>query len=102
MNLGRRPSGITIGARKVSDWKDKEIVAYISARGFVEYDDVEKQILNDPWVDGWETRERGGTMMDLPLDSPYSRVSDRSERYQLKIKGWGDCDKWMKKQKQKG
>ena len=100
MTVGRRPCGITIRPARPIDWKDKDIVAYISERGCVEYDDIEKQILSDPWIDGWNTRESGGGIMNLPQESSRTRVADRSERYRLKLKGWHDCNEWMKRQKQ--
>ena len=58
MNIGRKPAGATYTAkRRVETWGEAEMIAYIDERtraagkNGIEYDEIERQILSDPWVE---------------------------------------------------
>jgi hypothetical protein len=94
--LGRRPRGAVAKNNRVKPGKDGEIVAYIQNRSG-EYDDIERQILSDPWVEGWETREAGLSALLIPFEPLNIRPEVRAERYELKVRGWNDCEEWIKR-----
>ena len=103
MNIGRKPAGATYTAkRRVETWGEAEIIAYIDERtraagkDGIEYDEIERQILSDPWVEGWETRAKGLPALLVPVEPLNIRAAVRAERYELKLKGWNDCNEWIK------
>ena len=96
--LGRRPRGAVATTNRTAKWKDVEILAYIQNRSG-EYDEIENQVLSDPWAEGYHVRQAGGTMLSLPVEPTNILAAVRRERYDLKLKGWAECDKEMRERK---
>ena len=74
MIVGRRPAGIIATASKTAVFNIAEQLAYIEHRSG-EYDEREKQILNDPWVFGYDCAREG-----LSLKSALSTVKGSKKR----------------------
>ena len=87
--LGRRPRGIVI-RKKMPQWRDVDILDYIKDKSG-EYDDIEKRIISDPYVDGWNMFERGQAYESIEIDKVGLRTSVYNERLKLMQLGWVRC-----------
>jgi len=72
-----------------------EIVAYIETRTG-EYDEFEKLYMDDPYVEGWEWREKGKKRHRMKI-SPFLSKPRKAERLRLLNLGFDDCDAWMER-----
>ncbi len=53
ITLGKAPAGIVIESWRKKKAGDAEVLAYIQSRSG-EYDEREKDVLSDPYVEGWD------------------------------------------------
>ena len=90
--LGRRPKGLVATPHKGGHLSDSEIITLISGTGSKEYDDEERQVLPDPYVEGWELCEAGKPLESIQMEKTNQSTALRAERFELLKKGWHDCN----------